>query len=1084
MARRRLRKTVLVLGGLLVVVLVLAGLAPAILSTGLGRSIVGGVIDDRVNGTAAVDGLDLSWFGGQSVSGLTITDETGREAVRLDATLSTGLLALALGTVDELAVDVSGALAGTLREDGTTSFDELLAKDGGASSTGASSRGRTTPPRPPALGLPATTVVIDELVVTLDIGAATAPRTLAIDAAGTLAYRPGGESTVGLQATTADGDRTGTLELTARAVGLFDADGVMTPAGAKVDAALAASGIPVPFEERVEAIRMLEVGVRSSDLTGAVRLDLRMETELAGGAVSEMVGAVTVGAPVRPDGTVEIALERMHGAVRGADVPTALLQPFLADTPVLLARDVGSTIDVGASVGAPGGGDPGDATAAGPRAVTVDVSSEHLGLEAAAAVSADGAIEGRKLIATARVDPALAGDAIDAPASVRLEATSFTVPARDADGGLPLSRATLAGVLSLAEPLVVAAGEDETAVIALPELAIRLNDATGAAEAGGDDAVRLTVTAAAEATVEHPALEETLRIEGLEAAVTARLDGAEEAAPRYAIDGGATLRRAGAKNTLGTLAIDVTLADADGRLAPTGAVTVSDIALRQIERMLGTEAGTVTGWLGRTGAVALDVASDMDAGRLALRVDFPNLAGDVHARLDDDAVEVTAEALDLTVRRPTLERMLNPPAGDGAEPPPDVDPVTVAADLPMRLAVRRLRLPRALLAGDAFAPADVGADVTLTGRGPLVLADADGAFSTLDGLAVKVATDDLARGVSFAVTGTAGAPRVADTGTISIDGRVGRLVSDESTLDLDAARITMEAKAERVPTVIADGLLGLRTLLVAAVGPEMNAQFTSRGFSRSSGQLDLRIETTNGFLAGQVRGRKDALRTTKDAPIHGELAITPPLRERLLRRIHPILADVRTTEQPIRVAVTSNATIPLDGDTSRLRADLEITIGAVELDAGSTALGLLSLFQGAGAKSTFPGSIEPIVARIRNGIVTYDRFAVHIDKYTLAYAGRVDLVAGTVDLRTEIPLEGLADSFREVSGYVEGIVVPIVTRGPYDDPKTEIDPDFDLAAVLVEAGARGAIDEALKEQGVDLGKVLDDFLKGTRKKKK
>ena len=81
----------------------------------------------------------------------------------------------------------------------------------------------------------------------------------------------------------------------------------------------------------------------------------------------------------------------------------------------------------------------------------------------------------------------------------------------------------------------------------------------------------------------------------------------------------------------------------------------------------------------------------------------------------------------------------------------------------------------------------------------------------------------------------------------------------------------------------------------------------------------------------------------------------------------------------------------------------------MEFDSGSISLGLLNALN-ATSTSTIPGHIEPIVARIRDGVVTYDRFTVRIDKYTLAYSGRIDLNTRTVDLRTELPLAGLAMS--------------------------------------------------------------------------
>ena len=126
-------------------------------------------------------------------------------------------------------------------------------------------------------------------------------------------------------------------------------------------------------------------------------------------------------------------------------------------------------------------------------------------------------------------------------------------------------------------------------------------------------------------------------------------------------------------------------------------------------------------------------------------------------------------------------------------------------------------------------------------------------------------------------------------------------------------------------------------------------------------------------------------------------------------------------------------------------------------------------------KSVLPGSIDPITAKIRGGVVRYDRFAVKIDKYELQYQGKINLPARTVDLQTTIPLAGLAMTFDELSGYADKISVPIVTRGSFGALKTEVDPSFDLGGALFDAGFRGGLNELLKKEGIPVGDLLGDL---------
>jgi hypothetical protein len=191
-----------------------------------------------------------------------------------------------------------------------------------------------------------------------------------------------------------------------------------------------------------------------------------------------------------------------------------------------------------------------------------------------------------------------------------------------------------------------------------------------------------------------------------------------------------------------------------------------------------------------------------------------------------------------------------------------------------------------------------------------------------------------------------------------------------------------------------------------------------------------------------------------------------------------LLADIRTTEGPLG-ATLGSATVPLDGDVSRLRADLDMTIGAVEFDSGSVTLALLTLFNASNA-APIPGQIEPIKVRIRKGVVTYERFAVKIDVYSLVYSGKINLNKRTVDLRTEIPLAGLAQRFKDLEGYADKIVVPLVTRGRLGELKkedTQIDPEFDIGKAALEAGVGGLLEDVSKETGIPVGDILDDIFK-------
>jgi hypothetical protein len=548
-----------------------------------------------------------------------------------------------------------------------------------------------------------------------------------------------------------------------------------------------------------------------------------------------------------------------------------------------------------------------------------------------------------------------------------------------------------------------------------------------------------------------------------------------------AVKGEAQVARSTGGDRIAELRYDLTYQAEDEAPALRGTVAADRLVVPRLEPVLGMKKDALAAWVGDGGDIAVALTEEAGARQVTVRSDLARLKGEMLASLQDDKLMIGAEELRLTLERKAAEAMINRTPDEGKKKEGGGRSITVVEDVPVSLSLKRLHLPLALVRGEPFEGGDVALEAVLD-AGPLKIADAEGALSSVDDLIISASTADLSDGLAFSLGGRTTARGEPKPGVISVEGTVIGLVTEQSTFDVAGAGLTMTARADGVPTIIGDSLLGLRGLLVAAVGPEMSASFRSKKFSQNSGWLDGRIDTTNGFLEGVAKGSERALRSTMDRPILGELEITPPLRERLLVRIHPLLADVRSVEHPIRFTAPRKLRLPLDGDVSRLDADIEIDIGPVEFDSGSLVLGLLQLFDS--PEETVPGHIEPIVAKISGGVVTYDRFAVRIGKYTLVYEGKVDLNTRKVDLRTKIPLEALAMTFEELEGYVDKIIVPLKTHGKFGEVKTEIDPDFDLAEAAMQAGFRGALNEILKDSEIPLGDIFGDLLRQVEEEKR
>ena len=180
----------------------------------------------------------------------------------------------------------------------------------------------------------------------------------------------------------------------------------------------------------------------------------------------------------------------------------------------------------------------------------------------------------------------------------------------------------------------------------------------------------------------------------------------------------------------------------------------------------------------------------------------------------------------------------------------------------------------------------------------------------------------------------------------------------------------------------------------------------------------------------------------------------------------------------------SNATASLDGDLSKLNADIRIDIGAVELDSGSITMQLLPSFKSSHV-ITVPAFFEPIQIEIRNGVVKYKEFRLTIDnKFAIPHSGTINLITRKLDLKSTVPLTGLGHSIKELRNLETDIDVPLRTTGTIEDHVTTVDPSFDLNKVLESVAIEligDAIEDALgagKDDSVDPIKLIEDLLGG------
>jgi len=511
-------------------------------------------------------------------------------------------------------------------------------------------------------------------------------------------------------------------------------------------------------------------------------------------------------------------------------------------------------------------------------------------------------------------------------------------------------------------------------------------------------------------------------------------------------------------------------------MAMEGEVTLSSLHVAHLERLFELDAQTMTGRLGNSGSVRASFSRPAGTSVLAavLEPSLERLTGKVSAELHDDRIELSGGSLSWTLAKAYMQEWLDGTQSD------DPSGMRMAGDARVDIALKRSVLPLAMLLGEAIDPAKAAliADFSLSDFMWTLKSEPEHRYELHNG-ALALSGPSLDRGIGVTIGGSI-RERTTSVGALELAGRIRSLFTD-GLFDSEAVTVTLNGSVSAVPSHVLDRLLEMDGFLTAAVGDALTATLAAQNLSRTRGLLDLDVQSPASRLTVRLISRENVLIIRPDHPLTGELELTPALRSRLLEKVHPIFADVRTTEQPLRVRSVDTLRIPTDGDPSRLHGRLEITVGNVEFDGGSTLLAIFSLFDRSDRVSRIPGSIAPIDVSIRNGVITYDRFLVKLDVLELAYRGQIDLVRQTADLRMEVPLAQVVHGLRELDGVADRISVPIVTRGPLRDLRTRIDPDFDIGKAALDAGIRRGIDELIRPGRSPIGGLLDDLLRRDRR---
>lgn len=510
-------------------------------------------------------------------------------------------------------------------------------------------------------------------------------------------------------------------------------------------------------------------------------------------------------------------------------------------------------------------------------------------------------------------------------------------------------------------------------------------------------------------------------------------------------------------------------------------INLTQIDVVALERIVG-KSGVVSGAIGNKAQLALNAdiqppsgtpggqAYDLAQGTMNVQaaIDAPKLKSDgpLKATITPDAVRLSQPSKFTLEADPAwINTMIKPAAQPGVAGKVQAPKasVTMQEISPIQITLDKLNLPRAKV-GQATASSNLEAAMGVSVARMQMLAS-DGQTLRVGGANFNVNSEAVG-GASTAVNFKVNVAEVThgerDKATgINVTGVVNDLMDASGGVNPANATVSVRGDLPQVPTVLIDALSANDGTVVDALGPVAKARFNVERYPLSGKpregstppviELDASSQRANARVKGSIRS--DGIFVSQEPFTASVLEVTQALSSRFIKGL-PLMGTFEKTsqDQPATLNIT-NITASLQNDPSKLNADIVFDPGEARFGTSSAFGELLKVVE-ARTAGQVGKRLEPVTMKVRNGVATYERWRVPLGEFTVETEGSVNLVTRTVDVITYVPFAAVSDraigalnlgagaTLNKLIGgtTVDALtMVPIRTRGPMDQPSTNID---------------------------------------------
>lgn len=325
--------------------------------------------------------------------------------------------------------------------------------------------------------------------------------------------------------------------------------------------------------------------------------------------------------------------------------------------------------------------------------------------------------------------------------------------------------------------------------------------------------------------------------------------------------------------------------------------------------------------------------------------------------------------------------------------------------------------------------------------------------------------------VTGRVSATAPGAAPAEPSPMNLAASISRLCNGSGKIDVNNAIVNASGSLPSVPMALLDTLAnedGWFTEIIGDVADvQMKIQNVSVGPAKQGERLaESRVEFTANSprLSANVAGTIENGAFVASKPVELRLTEITPAAGSFINAALPALGSIEKRAGVDRPAVVtiSNFRYPLDGNLEHFDGVFDIDPGEARFSA-STAFGDILKVVKQRTEGEVGKRLEPLNISVTKGQIVFSRYNVPLGEFTVGTEGSVNIATRTLNIVTWIPFGALSD---KVAGTVklntgvgsaigrilpiEGLtMIPFRTSGTFDKSGTKLDAEL-MAKSLID----------------------------------